>query len=80
MSTRDAVFDFIVQFKQAHNGIAPSVREIKTAVDLASTNTVNYHLEQLAANGRIAFPLGVRASRAIGVPGYEYTEANKDSA
>lgn len=73
-STREAVFDYIVQFKRGHNGIAPTVREITEGVGISTTSLTNYHLGKLFDDGRITFPLGKRAGRAIGVPGFEFAK------
>ena len=40
------------------NGYSPSVRVLAPLVDLASTNTVSYHLRGLAALGLIVYEPG----------------------
>ena len=44
------ILDFVNQFVQ-ENGFAPSVREIGAAVELRSTSSVSYHLQQLKEKG-----------------------------
>ena len=70
----DDILAYIIEFKRQHNGIAPSSREIMAALDISSTSVIHYHLGKLADDGRITYPLGRGASRAIAVPGYSFTE------
>ena len=44
------ILDFVNRFVQ-ENGFAPSIREIGAAVDLRSTASVSYHLQQLQEKG-----------------------------
>lgn len=60
-NTRDLVFDFICQFKAAHDGNSPSVREIARACTLAKS-TVDYHLRMLEREDRITWNLHQRRS------------------
>ena len=50
--SREAVFDFLVQYKHAHDGNTPSTREIAEGCCL-STSAVNYHLTWLELEDRI---------------------------
>lgn len=68
----DDIVRFVVRFKVAHNGIAPSSREIMQKLDISSTSVLHYHMSKLEADGRITYPLGRSVARAIGVPGYEF--------
>lgn len=51
--TTERVFEFIVAYKQAHAGQGPAYREIMQGVGLHSLSTVHYHLQRLAAAGRL---------------------------
>lgn len=64
--TTDAVMDFIIAYKKAHDGNSPSIREIMVGCDISSTSTVSYHLNKLAKKGRITRS---RANRSIEVKG-----------
>lgn len=50
----DKIFAFICEFIQT-KGYSPSYREIARGVGIKSTSTVLYHLDLLAAEGRIGF-------------------------
>lgn len=52
-STRDLIFNFVVQYKRDHNGNSPATREIADACCLSSLTTVRHHLTALACEGRI---------------------------
>ena len=58
------ILEFVNQFVR-DNGYAPSVREIGKAVDLRSTASVSYHLEQLKSKGLLQAPGGKGCKRAI---------------
>lgn len=58
------ILDFVNQFVR-ENGYAPSVREIGAAVDLRSTASVSYHLQQLQQKGLLQAPAGKGRKRAI---------------
>lgn len=58
------ILDFVNQFVQ-ENGYAPSVREIGAAVDLRSTASVSYHLQQLQHKGLLLAPGGKGRKRCI---------------
>lgn len=54
MSERtDAVLKFIRTFQQAYPGLSPTFRQIMEAVDIPSTSTVAYYIEQLTRQGEI---------------------------
>lgn len=52
---RQRVFNFICTYKAAHDGVAPSVREIGEACGLTSTSVVSYYLQVLQHEGLIDF-------------------------
>ncbi len=68
MTRRERVYRFIVDYKREHDGVAPSVREIRNSVGLASTSTVIRHLRMLEKAGRIILN-NYGASRSIQIPG-----------
>ena len=70
-SRRDAILAFIIQYKRAHDGASPTLKEIAAACELSSMPTVRYHLLKLAAAGRIELGVGATA-RSIRVPGGEW--------
>jgi len=47
------VFNFIVAYKQLHDGNSPTWREIGTACNISSVSVVAYILKELEAQGRI---------------------------
>ena len=47
------VFNFIVEFKKAHDGLSPTVREIGEACKISSTSVVAYYLKKLQDEGSI---------------------------
>lgn len=51
--TRDQIFDFIVQYKQTHDGNSPTTREIADACYLSSLTTVRHHLMNLELENRL---------------------------
>lgn len=51
-STRETIFEFLVQYKREHDGNTPSTREIAEACCL-SISGVNYHLFRLEVGDRI---------------------------
>ncbi len=51
-STRDRIFNYIVQYKREHDGLAPAITEIAEACFL-SVSTVKYHLFMLEREDRI---------------------------
>lgn len=51
-----AVFDYIVEYKSAHDGIAPSLDDIMQAVGISSKSVAMHHLHKLERNGRIRRP------------------------
>ncbi len=51
-SVRDQIFDFVVRYKEAHNGNSPSLREIAEACSIVISG-VHYHLARLEMENRI---------------------------
>lgn len=63
----DAVFDYIVEYKTAHDGLSPTLREIMDNCSISSTSVVSYILTQLEQEGKIV-RFGQK-DRAIMIPG-----------
>lgn len=54
LSVRAAkMLDFITQYKQAHDGNAPTLREIGDAAGVSSTSLISYYIDELARAGKI---------------------------
>jgi SOS-response transcriptional repressor LexA len=66
---KQSVFNFIVQFKQRHDGNSPSMREIMAGCNIRSTSVVNYYLELLVKDGMIVCSEDAQRSRMISVVG-----------
>jgi repressor LexA len=52
--TRQALLDAIVEYKEEHDGVAPTMRELMALTDMSSTSVVSYHLGQLERRGFIS--------------------------
>jgi len=55
--TRDRIFECIVRYKRAHDGLSPSGKYIAEACFIAPS-TVRYHLYRLEGEGRIRLVKG----------------------
>ncbi len=55
--TRDRIFDYIVRYKRAHDGLSPSAKYL-AEVCYVATSTVRYHLYRLEGEGRIRLVKG----------------------
>lgn len=66
------VYDFIIKFKQTHDGLSPSVVEIRDACQISSTSVVWHCLNSLALLGMIECNYGGK-NRMISVPGGRWT-------
>lgn len=51
----DQVFAYICEYKRAHDGLSPTVREIQMACDVSSTSVVQYTLRLLVKRGKLRF-------------------------
>lgn len=69
INNRQAIYEFIVQFKIEHDGNSPTYREIMAATGLSSSSTVAYYLNQLEEAGFIIRSMQGGNSRVIEVPG-----------
>ena len=63
----ERVYRYIVAYKRAHDGCAPTVRDICDACTISSTSVAAYYLRQLEAARRIEWQGG--AARTIEVVG-----------
>ena len=66
-TTLKTVYGYIVQYKGAHDGLGPSLREIQKNCGVASTSHAHYCLRRLSDLGLIRIKLW--ASRHIEVVG-----------
>ena len=65
-----AVLQAIIQYKTAHDGASPTVRELAQMTEAASTASVSYHLGRLEEAGLIEREYGL--ARVIRVAGGEW--------
>lgn len=63
----ETVLAAIIEYKTAHDGASPTLREIADYCDIASNSTVHRLLRELADGGRIRLPAGT--NRGIEVAG-----------
>ena len=59
-STYDDLFEFIIRFKKAHDGVGPTIQEICNQFGWASKNTGAHALDRLVEQGRITLGEGAR--------------------
>lgn len=64
--TTEKVYRYIIDYKQAHDGLSPTVREIADACDISSTSVVNYNLDKLEAAGKIRRAYGLSGIQVAG--------------
>jgi hypothetical protein len=77
-SSRELVYDFLIQYKQQHDGNSPTTREIADGCHL-SPGTVNYHLTRLEIDRRI-YVAGDRRRNIEIVGGAWSMQSGQDSA
>lgn len=66
------LYDFILDFKESHDGLAPSTGEIMEATGISSTSMVSFYLQKLEAAGLIRLlraESGLKSPRGIVVNG-----------
>lgn len=66
-AARRRLFDYIVAYKESHDGNSPSSREMADGANICSTSVVHFHLRTLESQGKITRPRG--SSRGIVVVG-----------
>lgn len=59
------VYEFIVAFKRAHDGLSPTYREICEGCGFNSTSYVRYLLDRLIENNLLAFADDVREAYSM---------------
>ena len=47
------ILEYVIAYKRAHDGNAPTVRDIGAACGISSTGVVNHHLKQLVRAGEM---------------------------
>ncbi len=61
------IYNFIISYKEQHDGNSPSIREIGTAVGDNSTSHVRYLLDLLVSSGLVRFiPETARSIEVVG--------------
>ena len=74
-----AIFQFIVQYKAANDGVAPTLREIADAVQINSSSLIAYYLRIMAGHGMIRM-IGDGTPRGIIVPGGSWVYCDQPPA
>lgn len=64
--TARKVYQAIVDHKRAHDGNAPTIRQLQETCGIASTSNVVHHLDRLALAGLIESDFGARNIRVVG--------------
>ena len=66
---RDALYEFIVDYKAARGGASPTVREMARALETVPS-VIHFHLGVMAEDGRVRLVRGDgRRMRHIAIPG-----------
>ncbi len=71
INTRDAIINFIIEYKTEHGGLCPSYAQICAGCNISSLSMLSYHLERLQDMGRVS--RGDGEARNITLPGEVYT-------
>lgn len=66
-AARRRLFDYIVAYKESHDGNSPSSRQMADEANICSTSVVHFHLRALESQGKIRVIRG--CSRQIVVVG-----------
>ena len=69
----DHVFNWLVEYKSAHDGNSPAMREMMRAFDISNTSVANNLLNRLVRAGRIRRAGKIGAARSIEVIGGQWT-------
>jgi len=51
--TKNIILSYLVEYKRAHDGNSPSIRQITEGCNLSSTSVVAFHLRKLERDGKI---------------------------
>ena len=65
-ATSQSIYRFIVWYKERNDGNSPTIREIASAVGLASVSDIPRHLSRLEEQGLIRRNKSSRGIRVIG--------------
>lgn len=65
------ILRFVIDYKQAHDGISPTIREIQAETGITSSSLVKFYLDGLQKRGAIQY-IGDNLSRGIMVTGGEW--------
>lgn len=66
---RAKMFRYIVEYKIAHDGCAPSYLEMVDNLHIGSKSTIHFHLRRLARLGMISSETRYRKNRTIEIVG-----------
>lgn len=69
------VLDFIQKYRQKHGGVAPSLHEIREAMDLKAVSTVHGHVKRLIDGGFLNRAPHDKRGLAVVHPGVEWLVA-----
>jgi hypothetical protein len=69
----EEIFDYVVKYKVANDGLSPSVREVVAEFGMSSTSVGMHYLKLLEKAGRI-----VRGKRGVKVVGGAWTLGDQD--
>lgn len=64
--SRQAVLDFIIRYKQQHDGNSPSMREIMAASSVSTLSLIDHILDDLVDAGLIVRGPGARNIQVVG--------------
>jgi len=70
----ERIYQYIINYKRAHDGNSPTYREIRDACRISSTSIVSYWIDKLVASGRLRLS-GDTGSRKIIVVGGQWSLA-----
>ena len=74
------IFNWIVEYKTAHDGNSPSLRELMRACNLTSSSVASYVLRRLERAGKISLTGQRSRTRSIVVIGGEWRLINPNTA
>lgn len=77
MNRRDQVMEFILTYKEAHDGNSPTVREIAAGCGIPSTSNVVWWLRRLEAEGWLRVEETGTSRRRIMVVGGRWQYAGR---
>jgi SOS-response transcriptional repressor LexA len=75
-----AVYAFIVQYKFAHDGNSPTVREIMENCHISSKSVASSQLQKLEHDGKIRLGIQSKRARSICVVGGQWRLSNESTS